>query len=121
MGQKNLTDSIKDLAREFGRHMDVVQVFDPDAASQYMEASSSDGLDSCGSDAIAQLLRDPSKLSEFQKIDPEMPLNQKVAQMSKLFQEKPKSNVKRPAQASGKQKAQWSSSMRDEKLVQLEK
>lgn len=83
--------SVGDLVREFARHLDVAEVYDPDAAASFRQQAAGGpdgGLSSDGSKLFVEMAKDPARLAEFYKIDPEAPLEKKMELMSRLLTSK---------------------------------
>jgi len=80
---------ISSLSAEFAGCLDVAQVYDPEAASTFQATvdASSTNVDPMaeGSKLFQQMAQDPSKLAAFYDIDPELPMDQKMARMAQLL------------------------------------
>lgn len=88
---------VKAMSSDFERCLDIADVFDPNAAKSFrygqsmqsVQGESTEGThgSQLGSQLFQQMARDPSKLAAFYSIDAELPLEQKMEQMSRLLSE----------------------------------
>ena len=85
---------VKAMSSDFERCLDIADVFDPNVAKSFrygqsmqsVQGESTEGSQ-LGSELFQQMARDPSKLAAFYSIDAELPLEQKMEQMSRLLSE----------------------------------
>ena len=88
---------VKAMSSDFERCLDIADVFDPNVAKSFrygqsmqsVQGESTEGThgSQLGSQLFQQMARDPSKLAAFYSIDAELPLEQKMEQMSRLLSE----------------------------------
>lgn len=88
---------VKAMSSDFERCLDIADVFDPNVAKSFrygqsmqsVKGESTEGTQGSqlGSQLFQQMARDPSKLAAFYSIDAELPLEQKMEQMSRLLSE----------------------------------
>jgi len=85
--QNSSAVSLAPLTTLFENCLDVAEVFDADAAESYKSMMSHRQVQSAsGSRAFQNITADPSKLAAFYSIDPELPLERKMAQMADILQ-----------------------------------
>ena len=79
--------STASLASLFESNLDVAKVFDAHAAESYTELKQQlqGNSHSQGSQAFQEITNDPAKLAAFYRIDPELPVEQKMAKMAELL------------------------------------